>query len=64
MSLFDVRNGMNLSVFFVMEESYFVFLFLETTHEPEWYTAETDGTGIFETILILILFVAMNRDRY
>ena len=26
--------------------------------------AETDGTGNFETILILILFGALNRDRY
>ena len=26
--------------------------------------AETDGTGNFETILILILFWALNRDRY
>ena len=25
---------------------------------------ETDGTGNFETILILILFVALNRDPY
>ena len=28
------------------------------------YTSETDGTGNFETILILILFVALNRDQY
>ena len=33
--------------------------------EPKMmYRPETDGTGNFETILILILFVALNRDRY
>ena len=28
------------------------------------YFSETDETGNFETILILILFVALNQDRY